>query len=309
MEEPDTPNRRLSTPDCTPVGWLEAGPHPIVPAEPGSAEALRAAIELVLANPEAVAEIITRARPTTTRHDGWTGERMATFLENLADTGLITEACRAAGMSREAAYQLRSRDGVFDAAWAAAQAKARPHVSDGLLERSITGTVEHYYRDGVLVGERRHYESWLGLAVLKRLDKQAEQDRADGALSSRIAGKWSEALGALRSGGGTDMLQAKVDEVDIPSPPGVDPADNVWQTEDGAWMTTFPPPAGFDLQESCAWDGLNWYERACTPEEVELVEAHRVAAEAAERAKATAYAEAQRDSWFAQLRTEIAAWS
>lgn len=81
MEEPDTPNRRLSTPDCTPVGWLEAGPHPIVPAEPGSAEALRAAIELVLANPEAVAEIITRARPTTTRHDGWTGERMATFLE------------------------------------------------------------------------------------------------------------------------------------------------------------------------------------------------------------------------------------
>ena len=95
------------------------------------------------------------------RHDGWTGERMATFLEVLADTGIVSEACRAAGMSREGVYSLRNRDPVFDAAWRAAQAKARPVVADGLIERSITGTVEHYYRDGVLVGERRHYESWL----------------------------------------------------------------------------------------------------------------------------------------------------
>src|SRR5205085_8790908 len=90
------------------------------------------------------------------------------FLEVLADTGIATDAVRAAGMERSGAYALRNRDPVFAAAWRAAQIKARPQVADGLLERSITGTVEHYYRDGVLVGERRHYESWLGLAVLKR---------------------------------------------------------------------------------------------------------------------------------------------
>jgi hypothetical protein len=115
----------------------------------------------------------------TPRHDGWTPDRIATFLETLADTGLITEAARAADMDRSGAYPLRNRDPVFAAAWRAAQTHARRGVADALLERSITGTVEHYYRDGVLVGERRHYESWLGLAVLKRLDKQAEEDRAD----------------------------------------------------------------------------------------------------------------------------------
>src|SRR5688572_30349166 len=86
--------------------------------------------------------------PLRPRRDGWSGERMATFLEVLADTGLVTEASRAAGMSREAAYSLRNRDPVFAAGWRAALAKARPVVADGILERSITGTVEHYYRDG-----------------------------------------------------------------------------------------------------------------------------------------------------------------
>jgi hypothetical protein len=93
-------------------------------------------------------------------------------------------------MNRDGAYSFRNRDPVFAAAWRAAQTQARPQVADGLLERSITGTVEHYYRDGVLVGERRHYESWLGLAVLKRLDKLAEEDRAETTLSARMAGDW-----------------------------------------------------------------------------------------------------------------------
>lgn len=172
---------------------------------------------------------------------------MATFLEVLADTGIVSEACRAVGMSREGAYPLRNRDPVFAAAWRAAQAKARPVVADGLLERSITGTVEHYYRDGVLVGERRHYESWLGLAMLKRLDQQAEadcraqsvlgtgkhdrraqsvrgtgeHDDAGDAWSARIAGAWPETLDALRSGGTAAVasaLEPEVDEVDIPPP-------------------------------------------------------------------------------------------
>ena len=166
------------------------------------------------------------------RRDGWTGERMATFLETLADTGIISEACRAAGMHRSGAYALRHRNRVFDAAWTAAEALARPQVADGLLERSITGTVKHYYRDGVLVGERRHYESWLGFAVLKRLDRQAEQDRADQNLSARIAGGWAETLDALREGGTEAVpkaLEPEVDKVDIPPPPGCDPR---WRVDD-----------------------------------------------------------------------------
>jgi len=331
MDEPvpsaPTP-RPCSIPHSAPVEWLKAA----AAAVPPHPDALRAAIEVVLGSADAVAEVIARAPPAAfplppdaARHDGWTGERMATFLEVLADTGIVSEAARIAGMSREAAYALRGRDPVFGAAWAAAQARARPVVGDGLLERSITGTVEHYYRDGVLVGERRHYESWLALAVLKRLDRQAEQDRADGALSARIADDWQAALAALREGGSgavAALLEPEADKADTPpSPPGCDLSESVWRAgseEDpapnrergvpaGSWVTTFPPPPGFAGYETGRWDGYAWYERSCTSEEIELIEAHQRAAEAAELAELTADAEAERDSYFAKLRAELAA--
>src|SRR3954451_17410910 len=172
----------------------------------------------------------------TPRHDGWTRDRMAAFLEGLADTGIVSDAARAAGMHRDSAYALRNRDPIIAAAWRAAQAQARPQVADGLLERSITGTVEHYYRDGVLVGERRHYESWLGLAILKRLDKQAEEDRAEGALAARLAGDWQATLDALRAGGTPavpERLEPKTDEADTPpSLPGCDRSDSCWRSGD-----------------------------------------------------------------------------
>lgn len=277
---------------------------------------LRAAIDLVLAHPEAVTEIVARApldafpRPAgASRHDGWTGERMAAFLEVLADTGLVTEAARAVGLHRDSAYALRNRDPIFAAAMRAAQAKARPLVADGLLERSITGTLEHYYRDGVLVGERRHYESWLGLAVLKRLDKQAGEDRADGALAARLAADWNETLEAMRGGGTAAVdaaLKAKADKADIPpSPPGCDDGERCWQDDDGRWLTDFPPPADFDGYESCEFDGFNAYERACTAEEAELLDAAIAAEEAAEDADGRAADECRRDAWFAALRLQV----
>ena len=70
-----------------------------------------------------------------------------------------------------------------------------------------------------MVGERRHYESWLGLAVLKRLDKLAEEDRAETTLSARMAGDWRGTLDLLRKGGTgavPAMFAPKVDKVDTP---------------------------------------------------------------------------------------------
>jgi hypothetical protein len=272
------------------------------------ADRVEAAIALILANPEALADLVSRSRGDGGRHDGWTGERMARFLEVLATTGIVAEAVRAAAMNRDSAYALRDRDPVFAAAWAAAQTRARPVVADGILERSISGTVEHYYRDGVLVGERRHYESWLALAVLKRLDKQAEQDRADATLSAQIAGDWQGAMDALRSGGTAAvpaLFELETDETDIPPPPGSDPWEDLWKDDDGRWMTIFPPPPGFDGHENRPWDGDSYYERECTTEEAELLDAHQAAMLEQERAEVAAYAEAQRDRWFAKLRNEL----
>ena len=251
---------------------------------------------------------------SSVRHDGWTGERMAQFLEVLADTGIVTEACRAAGMTRAAAYSLRNRDAVFDSACRAALTKARPLIADGILERSITGTVEHYYRDGVLVGERRHYESWLALAVLKRLDKLAEEDRSEKNLSVDIAGNWHAALEAFRAGGSTAIakaLQAEVDKVYTPAP-GCDPC---WQNDgssgaevvcglgEGVWITTFPPPPGFRGYERGTCDGVRYYERECTAEEAALLDGE-IAAALAEDLRDDVR---RRDQWFDRLRAEIRA--
>jgi hypothetical protein len=241
------------------------------------------------------------------RHDGWTPERMATFLETLADTGIVAEGWRAAGMSKQGAYNLRNRDPVFAAAWRAAESHARPQVADGLLERSITGTVEHFYRDGVLVGERRHYESWLGLAVLKRLDKLADEDRADDTLAARIAGNWQAAMVALRAGGTAAVAAIEGDKVDQldspPSPPDWDDQwDRCWLDDSGAWRTDFAPPPGFAGDEDREWNGIDAYTRACTPEEAALLDAHGAAFDAEIEADAAI----QRETFFAMVRAEIA---
>ena len=78
---------------------------------------------------------------------------------------------------------------------------------------------------------------------------------------------------------------------------------------DGVWITTFPPPPGFEGYENRAWDGDNYYERSCTAEEAELIEAADAAASAQEQAELTAHAKAERDAWFAKLRARVNAWS
>lgn len=50
-----------------------------------------------------------RASPERRRRDGWTADRQLRFLDVLARTRSVTRAARAAGMSRESAYRLRSR--------------------------------------------------------------------------------------------------------------------------------------------------------------------------------------------------------
>src|SRR3954471_3689968 len=108
------------------------------------------------------------------RHDGWTGERMATFLETLAETAVVAEACDAAGMGISGAYAARRRNPVFAAAWDAALGIARERLADTLLARAMEGNVEQIWRDGVVVGERHVLDNRLGLAILRRLDRLAE---------------------------------------------------------------------------------------------------------------------------------------
>ena len=69
-------------------------------------------------------------------------------------------------------------------------------------------------------------------------------------------------------------------------------------------MTDFPPPADFTGYESRPYDEEDEderYVRACTEEEVAILEADRAAERAAERAED----EQLRDTWFALLKEEL----
>lgn len=132
---------------------------------------------------------------------------MSQFCEALADTGLVVDACLAAGKSTVGAYALRRRNPLFAAAWEAALTIARERLADTLLARSIEGTVEQYYKNGELAGERRVIDGRLGLAILKRLDRLAESGSPLATRSFRPARAsapakpfdWDLALAALAS--------------------------------------------------------------------------------------------------------------
>lgn len=110
--------------------------------------------------------------PTRNRHAGWTAGRQRRFIEHLALTGSVGEACAIAGVASSSAYRLRNKAGAqgFAGAWDAALSLATTRMSAIAFDRAINGRVERFYKDGELVVERRipsdHLLTWL----LARLD-------------------------------------------------------------------------------------------------------------------------------------------
>jgi hypothetical protein len=84
--------------------------------------------------------LIHLTRPRRPRRSGeWTQGRAVTFIVTLAATRSVTLAARAAGMSRKAAYALKSRDHAFASAWNAAIAANRPAKPQGNKVEEIDG--------------------------------------------------------------------------------------------------------------------------------------------------------------------------
>lgn len=140
--------------------------------------------------------VITQApTPAPTQSNGWTPERKALFLDRMACHGNARAACRAVGLSAEAAYKLRRRDPLFARAWAAALVLARENGEQVLGERAIEGVEEEIYYRGELIGTRRRFDSRLLLAHLARLDRLA----GDGA-ASEDAGRFDEIVACIADG-------------------------------------------------------------------------------------------------------------
>ncbi len=235
------------------------------------------------------------------RHDGWTPKARADFLDKLAVSGIVTDACKEVKRSAQSAYALRNRDFIFAAGWDAALSMARARLTDELLHRSINGTVEQIWKDGAIVAEKHRHDSRLSIAMLGRLDARSDRAERIGAPSLRAAANWGAYLAALAEdriadakalldappdasetailGQGSESMlihqlhqlrlgKALDEEPDCRADEGDD--DRVW-SQNGSWRTNFPPPDGF-LGDEYGDYGDEDYHRQCTPEEREVLD-------------------------------------
>mgnify|MGYP003576933196 CR=1 FL=1 len=149
------------------------------------------------------------------RHDGWTAQRQRAFLRALADTGCISEAANAAGITPRSAYRLRNHpDGeVFAMVWDRALQFATARLMTTAYERALKGGVREMWRDGALVATVRQPSDRVLMWLLDRIAPRP------GSLNGPAFG-WRSALnwGNRIRGVFDAALEALVDS-DVPADP------------------------------------------------------------------------------------------
>ncbi|MEG8045259.1 hypothetical protein QP175_02940 [Sphingomonas aerolata] len=143
------------------------------------------------------------------RQDGWSAANQRSFLEALAEGHGVDVAARRVGLSATSAYAFRrtAKGAVFALGWRAAALVARDSIAETLLVRALEGTVDTIVR-GETVITRHKYDNRLGLALLARLDRQAESAPDADAKAARLVAQEFDAYldlvgrdqGAARAG-------------------------------------------------------------------------------------------------------------
>ena len=153
------------------------------------------------------------AVPLRRRVDGWTPDRQAAFIQALAETACVADACKAVGMSERSAYALRARPEAvsFRNAWDAALDYAIRRLSDAALSRALHGVAVPKYFRGEQIGEVRHYDERLTMFLLryrdplrygKFLDRAEHRGHQEGAALTLL-----EAETAVREDGGLPIAE------------------------------------------------------------------------------------------------------
>ena len=142
------------------------------------------------------------------RRDGWTPHKMQVFLETLAQTGSVRDACRAVSLSKTSAYRLYDQDAGFAGAWDRALATIRPSLLEAAYQRAVIGWEEPVFHAGKVVGARRRFsDSMLRLLIERGFDPSAKAKQARGedmvseALLARLEGM-ADAHERARAAGG-----------------------------------------------------------------------------------------------------------
>jgi hypothetical protein len=124
------------------------------------------------------------------RHDGWSAQKQADFIEALSASGIVLHAAEKVGMNAASAYKLREAEGAesFAKAWDAALRIGSAQLADIAMDRAINGTaIPHYYK-GEKVGEHRWYDNKLLMFMLRHTNSQKfGPHSAEVELAERIA--------------------------------------------------------------------------------------------------------------------------
>jgi len=151
-----------------------------------------------------------------TRADGWTPDRIRTFLLTLADCGVVTDAAAAAGISVRSAYNLRNRaEGrAFHYAWEAALQIAKRRLADAVMSRAMHGCVDQIRRDGQVVAERVRFDNRLSMAILTRLDQRVKAADAEAGAVRAVVAEFDQFVGIASSGGAgaSEFIAARREE-------------------------------------------------------------------------------------------------
>ena len=120
-----------------------------------------------------------------------------TFLTELAACGIITDACKAAGVSRQAAYKARERSPTFVAAWDDAVDQAADVMEREAWRRAVEGVEKPVFgslggRSGSgEIGRVQEYSDTLLIFLLKGARPEKFRERID----TRHSGKDGAAIG------------------------------------------------------------------------------------------------------------------
>jgi hypothetical protein len=134
-------------------------------------------------DPEDLAALLDEARGTSsTRHDGWSGERRVAFLEALMAGHKVGAAARSVGMTPQSARRLRARTPQFARIWDETFAFLASELEESAVFRAIHGTERPVMSRGRQVATRVHHHDGLLMRLLAARDPMNY-----GSIASRLA--------------------------------------------------------------------------------------------------------------------------
>lgn len=102
-----------------------------------------------------------------------------TFLDRLAETGLVATAARETGVSTSTANNLRRADEEFATAWDAALDQAYDKMEIEMQRRAFSGTDEPVYHQGEVVGRVTKYSDRLAMFLMTGYRKRKFASRTE----------------------------------------------------------------------------------------------------------------------------------